>query len=246
MERRKEPATKSIGPQNLPALKKWIEYIKLFWYFASNWNPRLAFFLLRHEVRGEKKYQIATSQPAELKDLTIHQKDTRQASRYEAVNYYILEKLLEKMTSFAEPRNFVDLGCGKGRAMVVAAHYGFNNIKGIDFAEEVCAAAARHMEPMQQRLGITYSVVCADVLEYSIEPEDSVFFMFNPFTGETIARFLDKLEDSLLHHPRDIYFLYASPRFIEIFFEYEYEPVFRKRKLHWLDGVILKKQVERK
>ncbi len=223
-------------------MKKWIEYIRLFWYFASNWDPRLAFFLLRHEVRGEKKYGISTSRPAELKDLTIRNGDTRHSSRYEAANYYILEKLLEKMTTLVTPGNFVDLGCGKGRAMVVAAHYGFKNIKGIDFAEEVCAEATHNMETLSRKRRFDYSVICANVLDYSIQPEDTVFFMFNPFTNNIITGFLDNLEDSLLHHPRDVYFLYVSPRFIETFFEYEYEPVYRKRKLKWLDGAILKKQ----
>lgn len=223
-------------------MKKWIGYIRLFWYFAANWNPWLAFFLLRHEVKGEKKYGINTSRPAELKDLTIRKSDTRHSSRYEAVNYYILENLLEKMTVFAEPGNFVDLGCGKGRAMVVAAHYGFKNIKGIDFAEEVCAEATQNMEALNGKRGVNYSVICANVLDYPIQPEDTVFFMFNPFVNDTITAFLDKLEDSLLHHPRDVYFLYVSPRFVETFFEYEYETVYRKRKLKWLEGAILKKQ----
>ncbi len=224
-------------------MKKWIDYINLFWYFASNWNPKLALFLIQHEIRGEKKYNINTTRPTELKDLTIKNGDILQSSRYEAANYFILENLLSKVITLTDPTGFVDLGCGKGRAMVVAAHFGFDNIKGIDFAEEVCAEAKYNMEALKKKLSFESSVICANVLDYPIQPEDTVFFMFNPFTEDTITGFLDKLEDSLLHHPRDVYFLYISPRFIETFFEYEYEPVYRKRKLKWLDGVILKKQV---
>lgn len=224
-------------------MKKCIEYIKLFWYFASNWNLRLAIFLIRHEIRGEKKYGIDTTRPAELKDLTIYNGNLKQSSRYEAVNYYILETLLQKITTVTTNRSFVDLGCGKGRAMVVAAHFGFNNIKGIDFAEEVCREATQNMEALQTKRSFRYLVSCSNVLDYDIQPEDAVFFMFNPFTDETITGFLDKLEDSIAEHPRDVYFLYVSPRFIETFFEYEFEPIYRKRKLKWLDGVILKKQV---
>ena len=66
--------------------------------------------------------------------------------------------------------------------------------------------------------------------------------MFNPFNEETLAIFLEKVEISLKTHPRTIYFLYASPKHIETFFEYEYEPIYRKRKLKWLDGVILMKE----
>ncbi|MBX3240171.1 MAG: class I SAM-dependent methyltransferase [Chitinophagaceae bacterium] len=219
-----------------------MEYIKLFWYFASNWNPRLALFLLSHEIRGEKKYGINTTKPVELKDLTIKKGNIRQSSRYEAVNYYILENLLQKLTTLVSPGTFVDLGCGKGRAMVVAAHYGFKTIKGIDFAEEMCREAEQNLDNLRSELDVDFTIVPANVPDYTIQPDDSVFFMFNPFAKETIIQFLDNLEESLLHHPRDIYFLYVSPSFVEIFFDYEYEPVYRKRKLKWLDGVILKKE----
>ena len=223
-------------------MKKWIGYIQLFWYFASNWNPRLAFFFLRHEIKGERKYRINTSRPIELKDLTIKNGDIRQSSRYEAVNYYILENLINRTRSLTRATTFTDLGCGKGRVMVVAAHYGFKKIRGVDFAEEVCAEARHNMTILQKELDFEYEVSCTNVLDYTVQPDDTVFFMFNPFTSNTISGFLDKVEESLLHHPRDIYFLYVSPRFAETFFEYEYETVYRKRKLKWLDGVILKKE----
>ncbi|MBX2923597.1 MAG: class I SAM-dependent methyltransferase [Chitinophagaceae bacterium] len=222
-------------------MKKWYNYIKLFWYFASNWNPVLACFILHHEIRGEKKYRLDTSNPAELKNLTIVNGDIQHSSRYEAVNYFILEALLARLITLTASRRFTDLGCGKGRAMVVAAHYGFTNITGVDFASEVCDSARKNMQKAAETFPIEYQVLCCNVLDYTIHENDSVFFMFNPFGQQTLFAFLEKLETSVKEHPRVVYFLYASPRHIETFFEFEYEPVYRKRKLRWLDGVILKK-----
>lgn len=222
-------------------MSRMINYIKLFWYFAVNWNLRLAGFMILHEIRGEKKYGLDTSRPQELKDLTITSGDIRQGSRYEAVNYFILESLLQKITELTANRSIVDLGCGKGRAMAVAAHYGFTQIKGIDFAEEVCQEAEKNMLNVTKTKQVSYEIICGDVLDYAIQKEDTIFFMFNPFDKQVLFHFLENLEISLEKHPRIIYFLYASPRHIELLFEYEYEPVFRKRKLKWLDGVILKK-----
>lgn len=223
-------------------MKKWIDYIKLFWYFGANWNFRLAWFMIRHEVRGEKKYQINTTAPAELPDLTIQQGDISKSSRYEAVNFFILESLLQKMRSLDNVSSFSDLGCGKGRAMVVAAHFGFTRLKGVDFAKEVCEEAESNLQKTKQIFpGISYGIICGNVTEYVVEPWESVFFMFNPFDNETIGIFLEKIEVSLRSSPRTVYFLYASPKHIDTFFEFEYEPVYRKRKLKWLDGVILKK-----
>ena len=224
-------------------MKKWLNYIKLYGYFALNWNPVLAGFILMHEIRGEKKFGIDTSKPIELSQLTITGGDIRHSSRYEAVNFYILEALLKRLREICADNSFTDLGCGKGRAMVVAAHYGFTSIKGVDFAQEVCSIAEQHMQKISSQFPLMeYKVLCKNVLEYDIQPNESVFFMFNPFSDDTISGFLEKVNVSIEQYPRTIYFLYVSPRYIETFFEFEYEPVYRKRKLKWLDGVILKKE----
>lgn len=222
---------------------KWINYIKLFWYFAVNWNLRLALFIIFHEIRGEKKYGLNTSFPLELARLSIRNGNISRSSRYEAVNFYILESLLQRITEIGENRSFTDLGCGKGRAMAVAAYYGFTTIRGVDFAVELCKTAEENMRNITRLFpSVQYKVICENVLNYRIETNESVFFMFNPFDDTTIRNFLKKVEDSVEHHPRTVYFLYASPKHIEVFFEFEYEPVYRKRKLKWLDGVILKKE----
>jgi hypothetical protein len=224
-------------------LNKWVNHIKLFWYFASNWNLRLALFILFHEIKGEKKYTLYTFVPAELSRLTIRNGDISRSSRYEAVNFYILEALLQRITEMGAGRSFTDLGCGKGRAMAVAAHYGFTTIRGIDFAAEVCKSAEENMRNITQLFpSVQYEVICDNVAEYKIQPDESVFFMFNPFDDTTIRTFLEKVERSIDRFPRTVYFLYASPKHIDVFFDFEYEPVYRKRKLKWLDGVILKKE----
>lgn len=224
-------------------MKKWINYIKLFWYYAVNWNPVLAGFMIWHEIRGERRYGIITSKPAELSTLTITDGDLAQSSRYEAVNYFILEALLNKLRTLTNETSFTDLGCGKGRALVVAAHYGFTRISGVDFAEEVCNIAEIHLQALQKQFPkLEYRLQCRNVLDYDIRPDESVFFLFNPFSDEIISHILEKINVSLAQHPRIVYFLYASPKYIDTFFEYEYEPVYRKQKLKWIDAVILKKE----
>ena len=33
---------------------KWLHYLRLFYFISSNWNVRLAFFTVYHEIRGER------------------------------------------------------------------------------------------------------------------------------------------------------------------------------------------------
>ncbi|HLG38628.1 MAG TPA: hypothetical protein VI461_03130, partial [Chitinophagaceae bacterium] len=88
--------------------------------------------------------------------------------------------------------------------------------------------------------GIRWKVIHANVLDYTISPEDSVFFMFNPFVEETLSDYLDKLEESCRQFPRKTYFLYASPQHVTALQKRGYEIVFRQSLMN-LKGLILAK-----
>jgi predicted RNA methylase len=222
-------------------VKTVFQYIHFFLYNALNWSPWLAFFTLYQDIRGRIKYGIRTFAPVKLTDLTIIHADITKSSPYEAVNYFMLEKLLTAFRKLSPLGSIVDLGCGKGRVMTVAAHFGFTRITGIDFAKELCEEASGNMKKTQEKIpGINWKVVHADVLDYAISPDDAVFFMFNPFVEETLVAFLDRLEESCRLFPRKTYFLYASPRHVKALQNRGYEIIFCKKLMN-LEGVILEK-----
>ncbi len=97
--------------------------------------------------------------------------------------------------------------------MVVAAYFSFTRITGIDFAKELCEEAIANMNKTELLIpGINWQVINSDVIDYAIQPDDAVFFMFNPFVEETLNIFLNKLEKSCSLFPRKCFFIYASPQ----------------------------------
>lgn len=153
----------------------------------------------------------------------------------------MLEKLLTAFRRLSSNTSIVDLGCGKGRVMVVAAYFGFTKITGIDFAKELCEEATRNMMKIQSATpGINWKVIHANVLDYTIQPDDSVFFMFNPFVEETLNSFLDRLEASCKLFPRKTYFIYASPLHVFSLEDRGYKIIFRQSLMN-LKGIILLK-----
>lgn len=224
-------------------MKNLFAYINYFFYHAINWNFPLAWFLLYHTIRGEKKYGIHTFGDAELDNYTIEKGDRTKSSRYEAVNYFILEKLLENFRkSFPEEKKILDAGCGKGRVLVTAAHYGFANLTGVDFAKELCEEAERNMQKTKSKFpGIDYKIIWDDILNYEIASNENVFFLFNPFNREVLEKFVAGIEDSVKKFPRPVYFLYASPKHLEVLEEKNYTVVYRIKKMKWLEGVIATK-----
>ncbi|HMG69129.1 MAG TPA: class I SAM-dependent methyltransferase, partial [Chitinophagaceae bacterium] len=98
----------------------------------------MAFFMLYDNIRGSIKYGTGTFAPVDLKDMKIVSGDIKESSRYEAVSFYMLEKLFNAFRKLSWEKSIVDLGCGKGRMMMVAAHFEFDHITGIDFAANLC------------------------------------------------------------------------------------------------------------
>jgi len=199
--------------------------------------------MLYHDVRGAFKYGLRkTFAPVALKYLTIEGADIARSSPYEAVNYYMLEKLLKRFRHLSPLTSIVDLGCGKGRVMVVAAHLGFKKLIGIDFAKELCEEANENMRKAKASINdIEWKIVCGHVLDYTIQPHDAVFFMFNPFVEEIVNTFLDRLDASCTQYPRETWFLYASPVHAAALQKRGYETMYRHKIMN-LEGMILCKR----
>ncbi|HYV55593.1 MAG TPA: class I SAM-dependent methyltransferase [Chitinophagaceae bacterium] len=214
------------------------KYISHFWYVATNWNIWMAFFMVYDNVRGSLKYGTNTFIPVELKNLTITNGDRKKASRYEAVSFYMLEKLLSAFQKVSRLTSIIDLGSGKGRVLMVASHFGFTDITGIDFAKELCEQAIANMNKKNTHFpGINWKVINENVENYDIGSQDSVFFMFNPFTEDVLKSFLEKLDTSCHEFPRSIYFLYASPQYQQLLLDNGYAIIYQKQMMH-LESII--------
>lgn len=222
-------------------MKKLLHYIYNFFYVTFNWNLPLAIFVTWHEMKRGPKYNINTIKPESLKNLTIMEGDISMSSPYEAVNYFILESLLDNFCRlFPEEKNLLDVGCGKGRVMVAAAHYGFKIITGVDFAKELCEAAQRNIDKIKAKFPNTvFKIYCNDILKYSITPADKVFFLFNPFNKAIMEKFLEKIDDSVKEYPRTVYFIYANPLQKEVLLHGNYTEVYTIKKMRLLEGTIL-------
>jgi SAM-dependent methyltransferase len=219
-------------------MKRAWKYISHFWYVATNWNIWTAFFMIYDNIHGSLKYGTNTLIPVELKDLTIKNGDRKKASRYEAVSFYMLEKLLSAFQKVSGTTSIIDLGSGKGRVLMVAPHFGFTDITGIDFAKELCQQANMNMREKEKEFpNIKWKVINENVENYDIGNQDSVFFMFNPFAEDVLKRFLEKLDNSCHEFPRSIYFLYANPQYQQLLLANGYAIIYQNQMMH-LESII--------
>ncbi|MEP6927339.1 MAG: hypothetical protein ABI834_06865 [Ginsengibacter sp.] len=222
-----------------------IYYLKYFFFIGVNWNFRLALFTIYHEIKGEKEYSLDSIGLDKLRTISIKGDNLSHASIYQASNYYILEKGFNYLRSINENNNITDFGCGKGRALVVAAYFGFKNINGIDFAKALCITAEQNIQQTKALYpSAKFNIVCDDVVNYKIAKEQNVFFFFNPFDEVIMLKVVKNILASIKEKSRRVFIMYINPVHKEIFLSAGFEEEYYKRKLHFIEVSILSNKIK--
>ena len=216
------------------------KYFQYFFYVAWHWNAWLALFVIWHEIKGERKYGISTIGVDELDSLEDIGIDTSHASKYLPVDYFILEKLMDYVKALDNKKGFLDLGCGKGRALVVAAAYGFNPVIGLDFHPTLSSEAAYLTGTLKDRFPKTsFKVINNDAFYFEIPANVSTIFLFNPFDEVIMSGVMVNILKSQRITPRVIRVLYANPVHKDLFIEEGFKEIFHIKKMTYLEGSVL-------
>ena len=216
------------------------KYVQYFFYIAWHWNAWLAIFVIWHEIKGERKYQINTIGVDELDELDEIGVDTSHASKYLPVDYFVLEKLMNFIKQFENKEGFLDLGCGKGRALAVAAHFGFNPVIGLDFHPKLSTEAAQLTGTLKEEFPKTsFKVINNDAFYFEIPGNISTIFLFNPFDEVIMSGVIGNILKSQQITPRVIRVLYANPVHKELFIEEGFREIYHIKKLTYLEGSVL-------
>jgi SAM-dependent methyltransferase len=218
---------------------KGMRYLLYFIYITWYWGLELAIFIIRHEIKGEKKYGIRTIGLDSLPD-TVPDVERKHFSLYEPVNYYSLTTLFDHLKAQDLKTTLLDVGCGRGRVLAVGAAYGFCDMVGIDFSEKLCRQARAVMEGVKEAFpGVSVSITCADARDYDIPDTVGVIFLFNPFDDLVMESFIDKVFESLYRRERPIKVLYANPQFRELWLNAGFKETGSFLRKKYLKGSVL-------
>jgi hypothetical protein len=107
---------------------------------------------------------------------------------------------------------FIDIGSGKSRTLLLASHYPFRNVVGVEFARELVAVARRNIagyrNPGQKCRAL--SVVEGDAAAYPFPDAPLVVYFYNPFSKDVFDLVLANLTASLRTRPRRCFVVYGS------------------------------------
>lgn len=85
---------------------------------------------------------------------------------------------------------FLDIGCGKGRALVVARDYPFQRIIGVDLMPSHIRICRRNLERLNNR---NHQLILDDALKIDYPTDVTICFLFKPFPEPVILACLARL-----------------------------------------------------
>jgi hypothetical protein len=143
----------------------------------------------------DAKHNVETTSRMGLGGLTIRG-DSSDSSMYAPVAWDVLEDAIKAIPS--KDATFIDYGSGKGRALLVASHFPFREIIGVEFAEELhdiaCRNIASYRSDSPQLCHEIWSVL-ADAREFQPPRRALVALFHNPFGRTILVPALERLSD---------------------------------------------------
>lgn len=108
---------------------------------------------------------------------------------------------------------FLDIGSGKGRAVLVAAKdYPFARVIGVEFVREFHDIAQSNLASVADRLrAAKVELICADLRDFEIPDDVTVMYMNNPVRGKILEHVFSSTARSLERAPRRIRLIYYNP-----------------------------------
>lgn len=108
---------------------------------------------------------------------------------------------------------FVDLGCGKGKALFLACEQGFQKATGVELSPGLARVAAQNAERWSQG---NVSIHCEDAASWDWPRGPLVVFLYNPFDGKMMRAVMNHLHSSLRANPRECFVVYYSPAYEKV------------------------------
>jgi SAM-dependent methyltransferase len=162
---------------------------------------------------------------------------TAEHHAYVATDYEMLRTAIESVQIGPEDV-FVDIGSGKGRAVLLAAEHPFQRVMGVEISPILHEAARRNVARARGLTCSNIELVQADATTWRVPHDATVLFLFNPFDGDVLARVCDNIRRSLADAPRRITIIYVRA---DKFFEREVawqQWLVRVREFPYSDGKV--------
>lgn len=119
----------------------------------------------------------------------------------------ILERVLNALP-IAPSDKALDIGCGKGGAILTLAKYPFARVDGVELSEELISVARENL----RRMGVRNSVIHhSDAAVFKDYDDYTFIYMYHPFLPVVMSAAMKHITQSMQVRPRKITLIYRNP-----------------------------------
>ncbi len=121
-----------------------------------------------------------------------------------------------------EKYTFIDLGCGKGRALLMATELPVMEVVGVELNPELARIAEQNLEAWRAagKSKVSARIVCGDATEFQFPAGPCLVYLFNPFAKPVVDRLLERIEASFKDRVGMLDVVYFNPESAEAFEEH--------------------------
>lgn len=162
---------------------------------------------IEQQTPFDSVFDVDTAENVELWELPeADQMPVGRNARYSPTPVRTVRHALSRCDVRHEEVTFVDVGCGKGRVLLLAAEFPFRRIVGVEASETLCDIARSNVKTAAEgRDGFDrIDVVHADATVYDIPDDAGLFYFYEPFSVDVSRAVLERIEDSIRRHPRSV------------------------------------------
>jgi SAM-dependent methyltransferase len=152
-------------------------------------------------------YKTETSIIVPLWRLRIPSPNAKFGIRYQTMAPSEFLSVLRKVQEDSRNLVFIDLGCGKGRTLILAAKQGFKRVIGVEFSPELAAIARENV----RRAGAAAEVVEMDASHFNLPDDNLLIYMYNPFGDQVVDSVVGNLQRWTTQSNKRAFVIYADP-----------------------------------
>jgi SAM-dependent methyltransferase len=115
--------------------------------------------------------------------------------------------------------SFIDLGCGKGRAIMMASEFDLHQVIGVELNPSLAETAKANLAiwTAAGRAVSPVKILCQDATEFVFPDGPCLLYLFNPFAAPVVKRLIDRLEAEFAGRPGLLDVIYFNPEAGELF-----------------------------
>ncbi len=159
------------------------------------------------------KFQIETCKQVYPFDMRASSDNIIYATRYQGCHVRVFKKFIENLPPEFLGHHFYDFGHGKGRALILASHFGLKKVTGIEFAEDLYQASVTNWESYSRltKTECECQLLHMDAAQFRVTTQNNIYFFFNPFKDKLMDQVLNNIVSSSPSLTNDL-FVFVNPR----------------------------------